>query len=205
MALSELYDPATGKWTATGKLAESRYGHTATLLPTGQSSSWVAPDGDDNPTHQYLAHLSRTLRPGQGTWTATGSLAEGRAKHYATLLLDGTVARHPTRPVRIRRALDPASGSWSATGNIEQRPLRSHLDAAPRWDGPSPGGYGDETEASAELYDPDRRDRGSRRPHERRTHRPHSHPLPDGRVLVAGGGGDDAALTAELYDPGSGS
>jgi hypothetical protein len=32
---AELYDPASGTWTATGSLNDGRYGHTAALLQNG--------------------------------------------------------------------------------------------------------------------------------------------------------------------------
>src|SRR4029077_520831 len=85
-ATAELYDPASGTWTATESLNTGRYGHTATLLQNG--FVLVAGGVDSNGGVSASAEL---YDPASGTWTATGNLHTERYYHTATLLPNGLV------------------------------------------------------------------------------------------------------------------
>jgi Kelch motif protein len=124
---SELYDPATGTWSATGDLI-GNWGNPAVLLPDGK----------------VLAHES-VYDPASGTWTATakrnntdtgsGGAVTGAA---AILLSDGNVlmAGGYAPPVHggdpsfsftdAADVYDPATGSWTEVANMHE-PSRAEM------------------------------------------------------------------------------
>ncbi|MBA3832293.1 MAG: hypothetical protein H0X34_10465 [Chthoniobacterales bacterium] len=89
LSSAELYDPATGSWTATGNLAIERAYHTATLLPSGKVL--VAAGFSFNGVGYSYPTSAELYDPAAGSWTATGSLNTPRYLHTLTLLSSGRV------------------------------------------------------------------------------------------------------------------
>ena len=83
---SELYEPSSRSWIATGGMAEPRGFHTA--MPLSDGKVLVAGGGGGGGPDYASAEL---YDPRTGSWTATASMDWIRLDHTATLLPDGTV------------------------------------------------------------------------------------------------------------------
>ena len=146
MSSAEIYDPKTGKFSATGSMNRPRFCQTATLLASGKVL--IVGGSDDNSAELY--------DPTAGKFSLTGSYASvGREGNTATLLRDGRVlvagGLH-NGDLTIAEIYDPATGKFSLTGHMIDGP--SYQTATLLRDGRVliVGGQGSPT--SAQLYWP---------------------------------------------------
>jgi hypothetical protein len=111
-ATAELYDPASGTWSATGSMLAPGDGLPPTLLLDGRVLAGDQVDGHYGQGDFYGHEL---YDPAIGTWTATGRMV-GDAWTFGdtpAVLRDGRVLT--LGQGGGAQVYDPASGTWTAT------------------------------------------------------------------------------------------
>ncbi|AKJ00672.1 Branched-chain amino acid ABC transporter, amino acid-binding protein [Archangium gephyra] len=205
---SELYNPETKTWSATGNTLGSHRGHTATKLQDGRV---LIAGGGVCPITNATAEV---YVPATGKWRPAGILNTQRYYHSAVLLPNGKVlvaggrtGEYDSGTLASSELYDPATNTWSYTGSLNTARAFHTMTLLPNGKVLVTGGSdaADGLISSAELYDPATgkwatvASLGTGRSSHTATL------LPNGKVLVAGGSGLDVALSAsaELYDPAS--
>jgi N-acetylneuraminic acid mutarotase len=147
---AELYNPRSGKWTATGKMAGARGSDPLIVLADGR----VLKTGADEAADPAACEL---YDPSTGTWSPTGSMLAARGQLTSTLLSDGKVlvAAGFSVPVASAELYDPATGIWSDAGSFGQSTFEHAATLLRNGKVLVTGGLLESAAASsAELYDP---------------------------------------------------
>jgi hypothetical protein len=211
---AELYDPATGVFTATGAMKATRAGHTATLIMSGPLAGNVLIAGGTSDENGGEVATAELYDPVAGEFTLTGRMSTPRKGHSATWLsptvVTGALAGNVlvagggdvNAPNDSAEVFNPQTAAFSPVGAMTTpRTLQSAvlLDSGKVL---IAGGQSSDTDflLSAELFDPVQATfaaTGS-------MHNVHAGAtatvLDSGSALIAGG----RSSFADLYDPTAG-
>ena len=221
LATAELYDPASGTFSATGSMSQARGFANAVLLADGRVL--VSGGFGSSPT----LNTAEVYDPATGSFTPTGNLNNGRSHHTGTLLPDGTVLIAGGRAINgpssvvlaSAETFDPAAnsgaGAFTSIGSMNSPRDKHTATLLPNGTVLLTGGFVSfpaivtASTSSAEIFDPATTTftlTGSMSV----ARAQHTASLsPDGSVLVAGGvpdtgGTTPSSPTAEIFNPGTG-
>jgi hypothetical protein len=190
-----------------GKLIKPRAYHTATRLLDGRVLLAGGEAALDGGGYEFTASCE-IYDPATNTWSATGSLNEGRDFHQAVLLADGRVMVAAGLDIQILKSVeiyDPATGTWSYTQSMLNPPGGNLVLLA---DGRVLAAGGKKQSATrCQLYDPATGKWSLTGSLNIGRNFLHLTRLLDGRVLVVGGIeplNPGYVRECELYDPVSG-
>jgi hypothetical protein len=213
---AQLYDSATGRFTATGSMATGRNFQTASRLDDGR----VLIAGGYSVQLGTLASAER-YDPATGAFTASGStLTVPRELFTATRLPDGRVLlvggfnTHSGRTLVSAEYYDPKSDQFARAPGLMDVSRFGHdalwvpalkkvlivggkqhdVNTGRKW----------KALDGAELFDPETGRFTTLPPMRHKRDRPTLSLLPDGRVLIAGGKDDESTekpREAEIFDP----
>jgi hypothetical protein len=102
---AQIYDPASGAWSATSNMTIPRYYASATVLADGRV---IVAGGDIWPDDTDAS--AELFDPDSGSWTVIASMHTDQEPMASLLLRDGTVLVVGRDSVEI---YDPATGTWT--------------------------------------------------------------------------------------------
>ncbi|WP_187345264.1 kelch repeat-containing protein [Cystobacter ferrugineus] len=203
LATAELYDPATGQWSATAPLNTARRNHTLSLLPDGLvvAAGGVGADGVPLSSVEYYDAL-------YARWLPAPSMSTGRTAHTATvldngnLLIVGGLTQDPSLGATAELLDRSGSSRWFPAGSMAIA-RRDHTATLVRGKVLVTGGYNSQTgiQYSSELYDPKTGWSGFSASLNEDRYKHTATQLDANTVLLVGGfsNRDPSATTAELY------
>jgi len=204
---AELFDPATGKFSATGEMQIVRVGNVAVLLRSGKvliAGGWIGHGVTDE---------AELYDPATGRFTTIAHMTTKRGRPEATLLRDGNVlvtggggdTDSGGSTITSAEIFDAATLKFRNTGAMPFARITHTATLLADGRVLIAGGRGSEVNISAEIYDPKT---GAFRETGRMATSRYKHTaglLPDGRVLIAGGWDErywhGTLSSAEIYDP----
>jgi Kelch motif protein len=206
LASAEVFNPATGTFTAVNDMGVARVRAAAATLPGGR----VLIAGGNNGTIRLSS--AEVFNPATGAFTPVSDMGAPRARAGAAPLPDGRVllaGGTDAAPLQSAEVFNPATNSFSSAGIGAMGIARRAPATAPLPGGRVlvAGGSNDEGGsehylASAEVFDPGSNSFSSTGIGAMGSARTGAvaAPLPDGRVLVAGGfDGSTRFSSAEIF------
>jgi hypothetical protein len=204
---AELFNPATGRFQATGAMSIARVGHAAVLLRSGKVlivGGWVGHDCTDS---------AEIYDPAAGRFTTLPRMTAKRGKPGATLLGSGDVlitggAHHDTPGgVASAEIFRAATSTFEALSPMHTARISQTSTVLNDGRVLIVGGR-DTVTSSAELYDPATKQFLVTGSLLTARYKHSAGLLPDGRVLIAGGSDErdwqGKMNSAEIYDPRTG-
>ena len=120
---AEIFNPATGTFTATGSMNTERQEFAAALFTSGPLNGQVLVTGGADSSGTFLAS-AELYNPSTGKFTVTGSMKDTRFLHSETLLASGPNAGDMLVVAgsgdQTSELFDPASGSFKPGPDMTQ-------------------------------------------------------------------------------------
>lgn len=159
-ATTQLFDPASGTWSAGGSMSTGRMLPSVTVLANGKVLVAGGTDNDGN-----VLASAELYDPATNSWSTAASMSQAREDFAASLLADGRVlvagglnaSGDNAHALATAEIYDPASNAWSAAGTMGTTRYNTvNATLLPNGLVMISGGQDDNTGylAAVDLYDP---------------------------------------------------